>query len=104
MLKAGERSKLDYAVRRRIEGKSDDLRALFAVAAVSDAEGQPLFTNDDIARLNSSDWRVLERIADEAGSFNEMGPDALEAAKKSEREPHRPVPLLPGGPVGHPEA
>lgn len=58
-------------------------RASLLVYALVDEQGQPLFTEGDIAALSEKSSAVLDRLFTVAERLNAIGAQALEAAAKN---------------------
>jgi len=59
--------------------KTESFRTRFLVLTLCDANGERLFTNEDVVALNKKSSRVLNRLFDEAWEFNAFTPAAVEA-------------------------
>jgi hypothetical protein len=79
-LTAGER---ENARQQTKDHPDTPAAAFFAVAAACDAQGTPLFQNQDAFRLTDKSAKAIERIADRALRLSSIGDEAREAAKNA---------------------
>ena len=63
-------------------GKGDDGMYLIIVRSAIDADGNKLFTDDDIAKLKGKSLHVLNRLQRVCLKLNDMTPEAKAALKK----------------------
>ena len=68
-------------LRALASNKNDAVYGDALVYAICDADGNAVFTKDDIAALNDKNGQVLERLADELVKASGAGPGAIDEAK-----------------------
>lgn len=62
------------------------VRAKFATLVLSDADGQPLFTADDVPAVAELDGEALSSVWEQGRLFNGIGQQAAEAIRKNSKE------------------
>lgn len=69
-------------MRKLLQDKPDDADAAILVAALRDANGAPLFTDEDRPALMNKAAAVVGRVVREVLRINGMLPESLDEAKK----------------------
>lgn len=64
-------------------GKVGNARARLAAATITDENGTPLFSHEDIEELGKKSAKVLDRIVNEAQKLNKLTASDLEEAEKN---------------------
>jgi len=78
-LTAAEKGRIDD---RYPEGKQFEMRAHIVVLGVCDEDGKPLFTMDNIKRLNEQAIGAIERVAAEIMKFSYFTLEDVDAFEK----------------------
>jgi len=65
------------------EHDTDDARALFVSLSIGDENGNKVFTKADIAELGKRDYRVLDKIIEDASALNQTTQNEIRALEKN---------------------
>ena len=72
-----------YAKAMKVDGVEDNLTALLFIYSVCDAEGNLLFTEDDIEAINGLPVSITGTVSDKIMSINGLSPNAVEVEAKN---------------------
>lgn len=78
-LTAAQRDRFEVS----FESSKENLRARVAVLSIVDAEGKPVFSEQDAAALGAKNSKALDRIFEAASKLNRLSDNDIEELEKN---------------------